>query len=56
MEIRRREMLPNGSFVGEKKSIYITLKISSDCKLTTSQKSDSTNIITKAIVEVQQHK
>lgn len=49
-------MLPNGSFVGKKKYIYITLKISSDCKLTTSQKSDSTNIITKAIVEVQQHK
>lgn len=33
---------------------YIILKVSGDCKLTTSQKSDSTNI-TKAIVEVQQH-
>ena len=35
--------------------IYIILKVSGDCKLITSQKSDSTNITTKAIVEVQQH-
>lgn len=33
--------------------IYLILKASGDCKLTTRQRSDSTNIITKAIVEVQ---